>query len=400
VREGSALDVWIDFTPSGSGYAGSFGSDGLRVLNIPLVDVRADSDSVRWQVVGDATTSFFEGRLAGDRLSGTFEDGKASGTFQLRRTPEPTAPPYETEAVRFANGVVTLSGTLLVPSSAGRHPAIVFVHGSGPEGRYASRYLADRFARAGFVALIYDKRGVGESSGDWAHSTFEDLAGDALAAVRMLAGDRRVRADAIGIHGHSQGGTIAPLIAAQWRTLAFVIASSAGGVPPPEAEVYSYRNFLDVARYHGADSLRAENYLRLIVRVAYEGQPWARADSAARANRNEKWFSGIPDSVDSFWWLAPRIASYDPLRYWQRVKSPVLLLYGERDERVPLESLNNIRNALAESGNTDVTTKVFADADHTFRIVESGDGKFHWPRTPPGYLQTLIGWARTKTRVQ
>jgi dipeptidyl aminopeptidase/acylaminoacyl peptidase len=208
-----------------------------------------------------------------------------------------------------------------------------------------------------------------------------------------------VRAGAIGIHGHSQGGTIAPLIASQWPRLGFVIASAAGGVPLPEAELYSYRNFLDISRIHGADSLRAERYLALIVHVAYGGEPWARADSAAKANQNEKWYSGIPDSTDAFWWLAPRSASYVPAEYWRRVKAPVLLVYGEKDERVPIEpSLRNIRAALAESGNADVTARVFAGSDHTFRVSESADGRFHWPRTPDGYLETLIGWAKSKTR--
>jgi len=397
VREGSALSVWMDFTRTDSGYAGSFGSDELRVLDIPCRDVRLDSAAVHWKIVGDATTSVFDGSLEHDRLAGTFKDADAAGTFSLRRASLNTAPPYTTEPVRFSNSGVTLAGSLLVPSGASRHPAVVFVHGSGGEARYASRYLADRFARAGIAALIYDKRGVGESGGDWHHATFEDLAGDALAAIRMLSKDHRIRADAIGLHGHSQGGTLAPLIASQWPRLAFVIASAGGGVPLEEAELYSYRNFLGIARLHGQDSLRATSYVKLIARVAYAGEPWSRADSAAKANAHEKWFAGIPDSTDSFWWLAPRTAQYDPAAYWKRVKSPVLLVYGELDERVPVEaSLQRITTALREAGNRDVTSRVFPRADHTFRISESPNGKFQWPRTAAGYLQTLIGWANSK----
>jgi hypothetical protein len=399
LRDGAALDVWLDFTRADSGYSGSFGSDGLRVLDIPFREVRVDSGAVHWTIVGDATTSRFDGKLAGDRLGGTFRDGDAAGTFEVRRTGEPTTPPYSIEPVRFNHGDVTLAGSLLMPASAGPHPAIVFVHGSGAEGRYASRYLADRFARAGFAALIYDKRGVGESGGDWRHSTFEDLAGDALAAIRLLAADRRVRPDAIGLHGHSQGGTIAPLIASQYPRLAFVIASAAGGVPLAEAERYSYRNFLGVSRLHGEDSLRATAYIALVVEVAYSGQPWERADSAAKANRGEKWFADIPGRDNSFWWLASRTAGYDPARYWRRVQAPVLLVFGERDERVPVErSLLSIRAALREAGNSDVTWKVFPGSDHTFRITGSDDGRFHWPRTPGGYPDTLIAWAASKTR--
>jgi pimeloyl-ACP methyl ester carboxylesterase len=394
VREGSALQVWVDFTRSDSGYAGSFGSEALRVLDIPFRSVQSDTSGVRWLLVGDATTSRFSGRLAGDRLSGGFEDGASSGSFELLRTHQSSAPPYATEEVRFRHGEVTLAGSLLMPATRGPHPALVFVHGSGPEARYAERFLADRFARAGFAALIYDKRGVGASTGDWQRADFDALAGDGVEALRMLSRDPRVRTDAIGLYGHSQGGTLAPLIASRWPDIAFVIASAGGGVPPPEAERYSYRNYLGVARLHGTDSLRALAYIDAIVRIAYGGEPWTRADSAARANSREKWFSDIPDSTNVFWWLAPRTAGYNPVGYWRRVKAPVLLIYGERDERVPVESsLRNIRAALRAAGNTRVTVRVFSNCDHTFRITESAGGKFQWPRTPEGYLETLIGWA-------
>ena len=176
VRNGEALDVWVDFDRSGPGYVGSFGSDELRVLGIPFRSVDLDSSRAHWRLVGDETALTFDGVLSGDSLNGVYRENGAAGTFRLHRGSEATSAPYTTEEVTFPNGNVRLAGSLLVPPGVGPHPAIVFVHGSGAEGRYASRYLADRFARAGFVALIYDKRGVGASTGDWRHATFDDLA--------------------------------------------------------------------------------------------------------------------------------------------------------------------------------------------------------------------------------
>ena len=123
--------MWLDFTKSDSGYAGSFGSDALRVLDILFRQVRVDSGGVHRKIVGDATTSVFDGKLVGDRLSGSFRDGDSPGTFELRRTDEPTTTPYRTDEVHFTNGAVTLAGSLLMPTGVGPHPAIVFVHGSG-----------------------------------------------------------------------------------------------------------------------------------------------------------------------------------------------------------------------------------------------------------------------------
>jgi pimeloyl-ACP methyl ester carboxylesterase len=146
--------------------------------------------------------------------------------------------------------------------------------------------------------------------------------------------------------------------------------------------------------------LRAAGYVDAIVRAAYEGGGWARADSAARANAGQPWAMPIPGPDDSYWWLARATADYDASLYWRQVKVPVLLVYGERDERVPVEpSLARIRAALHTAGNQDVTQKIFADSDHTFRISASADGRFHWPRTPAGYLETMIGWARSKSQL-
>lgn len=400
IREGDPLRVWMDFEKSESGYAGHFGSEDLRVADIPFQGVQVDADSVHWLLVGDESTTRFGGAVQGDHLGGTFGDEGGSGTFRLERSSKLSAPPYAQEEVHFQNGDVTLAGTLMVPAGKGRHPAILFLHGSGAEGRYASRFLADRFARAGFATLIYDKRGVGVSGGDWKRATFDDLAKDALAGIARLSNDPRIRHDRVGIHGHSQGGTLAPLIASRVPRLAFVIASSAGGVTLPESERFSLRNFIGVSRMHGADSLGASAYVDRIVRIAYGGEPWSRADSAARANVGQKWYMGIPDSTDAFWWLAPRIADYDPAAYWRGVRAPVLLVYGEKDERVPVtESLGRIQAALSAGGNRDVTTKVFPNCDHTFRMPNTADGKFHWPRTPPDYLPTLINWAKARAKL-
>jgi uncharacterized protein len=87
------------------------------------------------------------------------------------------------------------------------------------------------------------------------------------------------------------------------------------------------------------------------------------------------------------------IARYDPLSQWREVRVPVLLLFGAADERVPVEvSLRNVRAALEEAQNPRVAWKVFAGADHTFRLPAPPGGNFHWPADPPEYLETLLNW--------
>ena len=90
---------------------------------------------------------------------------------------------------------------MVLPSGTGPFPAVVFLHGSGAEGRWASRFLARRLAEEGFAALIWDKRGVGGSGGSWEESGFEDLAGDAAAAVAFLRSRPEIDPERVGLHG-------------------------------------------------------------------------------------------------------------------------------------------------------------------------------------------------------
>ena len=121
-----------------------------------------------------------------------------------------------TEAVRFQSGDVTLAGTLFIPDERGRHPAIVLFHGSGPEPRNPS--VADWFARHGVIVLTYDKRGVGESTGDFRAVSFTELADDGLAAIQLLRARPDVDAERIGVWGLSQGGWLGPLAASRSKT--------------------------------------------------------------------------------------------------------------------------------------------------------------------------------------
>ena len=134
------------------------------------------------------------------------------------------------EEVTFKNGDVTLAGTVFVGAGERPHPGIVFLHGSGSEAQWASFYLAERFAARGFVALAFDKRGVGKSRGSW-----EDR--DARRSRRRRRGGSRPAWRPSGRVARSrrrpwpQPGRDARLIAERIRAPAFVIASAAAATP-------------------------------------------------------------------------------------------------------------------------------------------------------------------------
>jgi dipeptidyl aminopeptidase/acylaminoacyl peptidase len=391
-RDGSLLDVDVVFTRTDSGYLGRFSSRQLRVVGIPFQQVRYEGSELFWTLVGDATTTTFEGSVQGDALVGRFREGEASGTFRLTRGTA-SAVPLEEEEITFASGPVTLSGTVIYPVGQRPFPAVVFLHGSGAEGRWASRYLANEFARRGVAALIYDKRGVGRSTGEWQKAGFEELVADASAAVEALRARPRVAPGRVGIHGHSQGGTIAPWVASENPHVSFVVASAAPGLSMAETEIYSVSNVVRAGDMPAAERQLAERYVRAIVATAFAGAPRADLEAVWREARDRPWAFAPPPESDFYWSFSRRIASYDPAAYWRRVSVPSLLVYGQADERVPpRRSAARIAEAYLGSQGSQLQVVLFPDADHTFRLAPSARGGFEWPRTAPGYPDSVISW--------
>jgi dipeptidyl aminopeptidase/acylaminoacyl peptidase len=390
-RDGDALPVTATFAKTGDVWSGTFDSDALQVSGIPFKDVSDMNGEVRFRIKGDQTTTSFNGAIAGDAIAGTFTDETGNGVFALARATR-TAAQVRTRDVMFQDNGVTLAGTLLTPGTPGRHPAVVFVQGSGPEGRWANRYLAQKFAERGIVALIYDKRGVGQSTGDWQNADFGALTDDAAAGVRFLRAQSEVDGMRLGVYGHSQGGTIAPLVGERVGDLRFIVASAAAGVASADVETYSVGNAIGIAKLPPDERADAESYVRALIDVAYRGKERAPLDAIAARFKGRDWFFAPPPPDSFYWSLSRRIAAFRPAAHWSRIKASVLLVYGAHDERVPpRESANAIQAALRAGGNRRVTLKMYPNADHTFTIVEP---PHHggWPRHEPDYAETLGNW--------
>lgn len=297
---------------------------------------------------------------------------------------------------------MVLSGTLLRHISAGVHPGIVFLHGSGPETRWGTPFFfADHFARNGVAALVFDKRGAGQSTGDWKTIAYEELAGDYLAAIRFLQAQSGVNSNQIGIFGHSQGGTLSPLIAARRGAVAFVIAAAAIGTGPIYTQdLYRTRNDLQDRGFTEQEISRAMDLYSRWVNVARTGEGWDGLVSAMAEAKTEKWFRvlGLPQNRDH--WLYkwyPPIGNFNPLPLWEQVKVPVLLIYGERDRNTPVApSLAGIGQALQKAGNTDYTLIIIPGAAHNLTIQWHAGEPFFWWYGAPGYSDLLVAWVKLR----
>lgn len=400
IREGAELPVSFDFTKEAAGLTASFNSPTQRAMGIPLSKVSHTATKVRFELVGDITTFIFDGELTGDTITGQFREGEATGTFSIKRV-DAKPPTFKQEQVSFRNAEVTLSGTLLLPLAKGPHPAVVFLHGAGSESRYGARFLAEYFTRYGIAALIYDKRGVGKSTGDWKRSDFNDLAGDAIAGIHLLQQIKEINPKQIGLYGHSQGGMIAPLIASRSKDVAFIMSGAGSAVPVYESEINSITNQVRAQGISGKELAEATEFIKAWVSVMRTGQGWEQFDSTTEKARGTKWFPMLhmPPKDHWIWAFHKRIYDYNAADYWAQVSIPVLVIYGERDLYVPLaQTFLNVDRALSKAKNRDYTILVLPRASHAFNIEREAGEPFEWSHLAPGFPDLLTAWINQRMK--
>jgi pimeloyl-ACP methyl ester carboxylesterase len=321
---------------------------------------------------------------------------------------------YREEKVTFRNGDVTLAGTLLVPSTGGPHPAVVFLHGSGPQDRngYMSliRLTADHFARNGIATLIYDKRGVGASTGNWAEASFDDMAGDALAGLRLLQSRGDIRPRAIGLWGSSQAGWVIAKATSLSKQIAFLISVSAAGsgYTVAQQELYNVETEMRAGSFSQAEIdevLATRRLLFKFVRTGEAGEYGAAIQRARQNSRIKDWLTPQPEEIDlkkrDQWFLALDI-DFDPVPLWARYEGPVLQIFGELDASTPVRQVVPIiAKALASRKNTDFAIKVFPKAHHLILEAETGsDSELErLKRYVPGYFDLMTAWLLARVNV-
>src|SRR3954462_224451 len=276
----------------------------------------------------------FQRNNAGQIVSLTWQRGGAAPRTAQRVEIETR------EDVRFTNRDVQLTGTLIAPTVGGRHPAIVLVHGSGAENRAYMLPWARFLVRHGIAVLGYDKRGVGQSTGDWKAATYEDLAADAVAAIDYLKTRSDIDAAQIGLLGISQAGWIMPLAAVRSKTVAFLISISGAGVPPAETTIDQARNEMTMTGMPRENVEAIIALLKLQYEFARTGQGWdeyaaAREKLAARMGKPPDTFPGTPDHPHLQ--FIRRLYFYDPAPTLRQLRVPTLAIWGELDNNVMAE---------------------------------------------------------------
>jgi pimeloyl-ACP methyl ester carboxylesterase len=333
--------------------------------------------------------------------------GKVSGLlWRERGHPERAAARsklYRQEEVHFRNGDVVFAGTLLLPSTKGPHPAIVIALGRAANNRNTGMEMADIFAKHGVAALVYDKRGVGGTTGDWRESSFlGSLANDALAATNFLRHRKDINPKQVGLFGSSWTGVVASLAASRSKDLGFLILVASPGLPLGERYLAGWVPArLRANGFSEEDIAEAVAFAKLEVAYRSNEVGWEQLQAAIEKERNKKWFPQTmvartpgATSKDHWSWREYRLSAVDdhPVSLLRKVTCPVLAIYGDLDREVPPDpNMKLVESALREGRNRDYTVRLLPKGDHG--MWDNTSGSFSRQKGyVPGYFETMIEW--------
>ena len=412
VRQGAVQPVELNFSTSEGRLHGKYSIPELGLYNEVLSDVAVRGNDIEFRLLYGA----FGVKVHHDiqEMVGGNEKWGPPIRLHAKRVVAPAVCRYE--EIRFRNGAVHLTGTLVLPVGTGPFPAAVVICGSSPEGRYDGpdawgyRGWGESLARLGVAAVVYDKRGVGQSSGVKDKWTLSELADDALAAVESIRKRADIDATRIGLVGMSQGGWVAPIAAVKDQRIAFLILQVPPAVSVREQELDAVAAQLtsENAREKGitlAHSAEAQAFQREMFEVAYGRKPWTGFKTLCDHARKRPWaeFIEIPDSErDLEWW---RRNEFDPEETLRRVRCPVLAIFGELDPLVPpTRNVPLFKKYFGESDNRDIEIHVLPGVGHGCELPRrliGTDWKWPesfwvWPRKAPGFYSVIDDWVRRR----
>lgn len=293
----------------------------------------------------------------------------------------PADAPYTAENIQIKTDAgLVLAGTLTLPKNAkGAVPVVVTISGSSPQDRDHNtpfggpyrffRNLADTLGRSGIAVLRMDDRGVGESTGNLEKATTAERADDNRAAIEFVRNHKEINQNQIFLLGLSEGGVIAPMIAATDPDLKGIVIMAGPGSTGKKIMEYQVKMGAELV-----DSLSSEE----------------------KGNIIDDRISRIEEKAKSDEWLE-FFLNYDPLATAREVKQvPVLILQGEKDKNVPPEDAKALKAAFEKAGNKNVTLQMFENVNHIFVKDKNGYPQNYENlesfEVAPEIMRTIVSW--------
>jgi pimeloyl-ACP methyl ester carboxylesterase len=401
--QGSELPLAFNISESDGTYTTTLDSPNQGAYGVPIstITFKDNQLTIKEAKIGmEYTATYVDGVFKGTfkQMGQTFPLDLVKGEREVAKVKpqEPKKPyPYATEEVVFTNEKaenIKFSGTLTLPKNVNNPPVAILISGSGPQDRNEELLghkpflvLADHLTRKGIAVLRYDDRGTAKSEGDFSSATSFDFADDAEAAMKYLQtrGDV-IDVNKIGFIGHSEGGLIAPIIAARNSNVAFCVLLAGPGVDGTEILLTQGKRAAELENYPAEDIATSQKASRKIYKICanYQGEASKKeiraifdelkANITSERGKAELTETAINQQIQTFTspWMRTFLG-YDPQPYLVKVNCPVLAVNGEKDFQVlPKLNLEGIKKGLQH--NKDVTIKEFKDLNHLFQTSETG----------------------------
>lgn len=394
---GLKLRLAFHITNTADGLTATWDSLDQNVKGLPVTSVTREGASLRMEMKASGAT--FAGKINKDLnvIDGTFTQAGTPLPLVLKRVkdeaelrapaPQPKRPqnpvkpyPYREEELTYENGQagIKLAATLTIPQGKGPFPAVVLITGSGPQDRDETvmghkpfLVLADYLTRKGIAVLRADDRGIAKSGGNFATATAADFATDTEAGIAFLKTRSEVNPLKIGLIGHSEGGIIAPMVAARNHDVAFVVMMAGSGVRGDQILVAQVAAGNEAVGMSHAAAEKAGAAEREILTVLESEKDPAKLRPALARWIPPDQLDGQIAKLNSPWFRY--FLEYDPAPALRKVTCPVLAINGEKDTQVPpKQNLPAIRKALEEGGNRHFEVTELPGLNHLFQTAKTG----------------------------
>lgn len=415
--------------------AGTMASPDQEIFDIEVTNIHVEGNNVRlevgrlkgeWAGAYQAEADLLEGEWIQAGKNYPCALSRVDSIPRVKRPQNPIPPfPYAAENVEVpvAKGGHHLAGTLTLPKDPKQKlTAAILITGSGPQDRDESLLghkpflvIADHLTRNGVAVLRLDDRGIGKSTGDFNTATSADFVDDISAAVDFLKTRPEIDASKIGLIGHSEGGMIGPMVAAERSDVAYVVMLAGLGTSGEQvlkeqgqliskAEGISDEGLKYYAEYQG-------NLLNFI----------KQEDDVTKLRKkirkyNEKFLKSCPTEIQEELGLDAEGAertmksmitpwfryfvTLDPVSYLPKVKCPVLAVNGDKDLQVPSTSnLPKIEQLLKEGGNQNVMIREIPNLNHLFQTSQTGSVSEYSTieeTFSPIVLRLMVDWINEK----
>ncbi|MEI8273179.1 MAG: acyl-CoA thioester hydrolase/BAAT C-terminal domain-containing protein [Paludibacter sp.] len=405
--QGMQMRLVFHVTKTDAGYAATMDSPDQGAKGIPMSKTSFENSIFKTEMA--AAQIEYTGKMDSTyQIVGTFKQAgmvipmnmsrKATEKMVQKRPQEPVKPyPYYSEEVTFPNSKdsITLAGTLTLPKKNGKFPVVVLITGSGPQNRDEELMghkpfliVSDFLTRNGIGVLRYDDRGTNASTGDFTKATTNDFATDVEAAVNYLKTRQDIDKKKIGLIGHSEGGIIAPIVAANSKDVAFIIlmagtAVSGGEILLLQQQLIGRGNGMKEDDIKKTSDINREIF-RMITKSTNLAQLKIELTDYIKSNIKEIPGMEIPKDASESFIIERQVAQltapwmihfikYNPALILEKVKCPVLAINGSKDMQVPSNvNLPAIEKTLKKSGNKKVTIKEFVGLNHLFQDCKTG----------------------------